>query len=507
MIRLKTTLTAAAVAAGLLAGTGSAAADPVEAESAQRGGLSRYYDQRLDWAACGHEQLDAAGAQCANVTVPLDYQRPRGRTITVAVSRLKAADPARRRGIMLSNPGGPGGAGLDMMLRVQGWMSPDVRARYDLIGMDPRGIGRSSPVDCKWSVGPMLRSAGVDRAGFDRVVALESDLAKRCAEREGDRLPHITTRNTARDMDVVRGAMGEQRVSYFGWSYGTYLGAVYTQMFPQRTDRFVLDSAVDPRKYGLGMFQDLGAPNEAALDLWAEWTARHDAEYHLGTTAKQVRAGVEELIRRSARTPIRVGDYTVDDNFVPIALFGPLSDPRAYPLLAGQVRELTDAADGKGAPPSPELEQALRFMFGPGAHQDGDGQAAVLCGDVRYQRDPESYWRDIQRSRATQPVFGAFANNITACAFWAQPKERPTVVHNNRPALIVQATGDTRTAYQHGVALHKAMTGSRLVTLKDVPVHAVFGNYPNTCTENVVNTYFADGTLPARDLTCQDDAR
>ncbi|WP_433268489.1 alpha/beta fold hydrolase [Actinosynnema sp. CS-041913] len=507
MIRLKTTLTTAAVATALLAGIGVAVAEPAETEMAERGGLSRYYDQRLEWTGCDHEQLDAVGAQCANVTVPLDYRKPRGRTITVAISRLKAEDPARRRGIMLSNPGGPGGAGLDLMLVVKERMSPAVRAQYDLIGMDPRGIGRSSPVDCDWSVGTMLRSGGVDRAGFDRAVALQADLAKRCADRESDRLPHITTRNTARDMDVIRGAMGERRVSYFGWSYGTYLGAVFTEMFPQRADRVVLDSAIDPREYGYDMFRDMGVPNEAALTAWAEWTAQHHAEYQLGTTAKQVRAGVEALIQRSARTPIRIGDHRLDDNSVPTLLFGPLADPRGYPLLAAQVRELTDAAAGKLVRPSPELDAALRFMFGPGAHEDGDGQAAVLCGDASYSHDPESYWRHIQRSRATQPVFGAFANNITACAFWARPVERPTVVHNHSPALIVQATGDTRTAYSQGVGLHKVMKGSRLVTLKDVAVHAVFGNYPNTCAENAVNTYFADGTLPATDITCHDETR
>ncbi|WP_370945799.1 alpha/beta fold hydrolase [Amycolatopsis sp. cg5] len=491
-----------AVAAGLLAGSGVALADQ---ETTQRGGLDRFYNQKLDWKACNHKELDAAGAECADVKVPLNYAQPRGRTITVAISRLKASDKQNRHGVMLSNPGGPGGAGLDMMLGIRESMTPDVSSRYDLIGMDPRGIGRSTPVDCEWPVGTMLRSAGVDRAAFDANTRLEKDLAKRCVVKEGPDVRHFTTRNTARDMDVIRGALGERKVSYFGWSYGTYLGSVYTQMFPQRSDRFVLDSAVDSKRYGVPMLQDMGKPNEAALDDWANWTAARDGEYHLGKTTKQVRAGVEDLIKQSARQPIRVGEYRLDQHVLPIVLFGPLADPRRNAGLAETMRQLTDAAAGKTVTPNEALDRDLRHVYKPTAEEQGSGQAAIMCGDTSSPRDPEWYWRNIQRDRAAEPVFGAFANNLTACAFWPEPVEEPTIVHNSVPSLIVQTTGDTRTAYESGVALHKSMTGSKLLTLQDVRVHAVFGNYPNKCTENVVNTYFRDGTLPKTDITCRED--
>ncbi|QFU94723.1 alpha/beta fold hydrolase [Amycolatopsis sp. YIM 10] len=487
----------AAVAVGgatLLAGT--AAAD---------NGLSRFHHQELDWKACDHKALDEAGAQCADVEVPLNYAEPRGRTISVAISRIKATDPGKRRGVMLSNPGGPGGPGLDMTLGIREAMTPEVRAQYDLIGMDPRGIGRSNPVDCGWPVGLMLRSPGVDRAAFDRTVRLEADLARQCADTEGDLLRHISTRNTARDMDVIRGALGESKINYFGWSYGTYLGSVYTQMFPRQSDRFVLDSAVDSKRYGTRMFQDMGAPNEAALDEWAEWTAERDSEYHLGTTGKQVRALVEDLVQRSAKQPIRIGEYEVDQHALPIVLFMSLADPRANPALATDVRQLVDAADGKQVEPNPALKNTLEVMYRPTPETQLSGQAAVLCGDKVEHRDPEYYWRNIERTRAEQPLFGAFANGISACAFWGPPAEKATVVRNSVPALIVQTTGDTRTSYESGVDLHRSMKGSKLVTLQDVRVHAVFGNFPNSCAENAVNTYFADGTLPATDLTCRAD--
>ncbi|MFD5090980.1 alpha/beta fold hydrolase [Amycolatopsis thailandensis] len=493
---------ATAVAAGLLAGSGVALADQ---GTTQRGGLDRFYNQKLDWKACNHKELDAAGAQCADVKVPLNYAQPRGRTITVAISRLAASDKQNRRGIMLSNPGGPGGPGLAMTLGVRESMTPDVSSRYDLIGMDPRGVGRSTPVDCEWPVGNMLRSAGVDRAAFDANTQLEKDLAKRCMVKEGPDVRHITTRNTARDMDVIRGALGEQKISYFGVSYGTYLGSVYTQMFPQRSDRFVLDSAVDSKKFGVPMFQDMGKPNEAALDDWANWAAARDGEYHLGKTAKQVRAGVEGLIKQSARQPIRIGEYRLDQHVLPIVLFGPLADSRRNADLSETIRQLTDAAAGKPVQPGEALERDLRYFYKPTPGEQSSAQAAIMCGDTRSPRDPEWYWRNIQRDRAAEPVFGAFANNLTACAFWPEPVEEPTKVHNSVSSLIVQATDDTRTAYESGVALHKSMTGSKLLTLQDVRVHVVFGNYPNKCTENVINTYFRDGTLPKTDITCHED--
>ncbi|RKT57560.1 alpha/beta fold hydrolase [Saccharothrix australiensis] len=507
MTRLTTAATALAAAAGLLGGAGAAAAAPVDAEGA-RGGLSRYYHQRLDWTACDHEELDAAGARCANVTVPVDYAKPGGRTMTVVISRLESTDRQQRRGIMLSNPGGPAAPGLAMPLDIRQKLSPEVRARFDLIGMDPRGVGRSSPLDCGWKVGPALRSAGFDRAGFDRVVAFQQDLARQCVEREGDRLKHVNTRATAHDLDVVRGALGERKAGYMSWSYGTYLGAVYTQMFPHRVDRVVLDSAVNPRRYGYPMFQDMGPASEAAVDEWAAWTARRDAQYHLGTTAAQVRATVEGLVKRAAEQPIRVGDKLVDEHLVPMVPFAGMMGPERWDATATNIRTLVDLADGKPVTPGPALLGLLGALDGPNPDPDGDSVSGVLCGDTRAPRDIEHYWREIERNRASQPLFGALVNSITPCAFWPDPKEEPTVVANRTPALIVQATGDARTTYQHGLDLHKAMKGSRMVTLEDVPVHAVFGSsYSNACTDAAVNKYFETGRLPKSDITCREDEK
>ncbi|WP_405167647.1 alpha/beta hydrolase [Nocardia sp. NBC_01499] len=465
----------------------------------------RFYSQRLDWKACGDTRLDEAKAQCADVTVPLNYAEPQGPTLTVAISRIAATDPAQKHGVMLSNSGGPGGAGLDFMVDVGKAMTPDVRARYDLIGMDPRGVGRSSPVRCHWPIGIGLQSAGVDAASFAESVATQADLAARCAATEAARLPYITTRNTARDMDVIRGIFGVDRISYYGTSYGTYLGAVFTQMFPERSDRIVLDSAADPDNYGtVGMMQAMGPANEAALDLWADWVAARDGEYHFGTSRAQVRGAVQELIRRSADKPIRLGEYTIDDHWLPLVLFVGLDSPDQYEMLAGQIRTIADAADGKPVQLDEKLDTTLGFAL-RARPEDNSSQMAILCGDVAAPRDPGFYLRNIEAARPTQPVFGPFTNNITPCAFWAPPAEPATAVRNSVPSLIVQSTGDTRTAYAGAVAMHNDLSASRMVTLRDVPIHWIFGRYQNACTYSAVNTYFRDGTLPAADVTCDKD--
>ncbi|WP_433665118.1 alpha/beta fold hydrolase [Nocardia sp. CA-128927] len=492
--------------AGLVACAGLIGCAGPEAEAQpETPAPDRFYSQQLDWQACGDPKLDEAGAQCANVSVPLNYAEPQGATLTVAISRLAATDPAQKRGVMLSNPGGPGGAGLDFMVDVSKAMTPDVRARYDLIGMDPRGVGRSSPIKCHWPVGVGLQSAGVDAAGFAESVVAQGDLAARCVATEAARLPYITTRNTARDMDVIRGIFGVDRISFYGTSYGTYLGAVFTQMFPERSDRFVLDSAADPDNYGtVGMMQAMGPANEAALDLWADWVAARDGEYHFGTSRAQVRGAVQDLIREAADKPIRLGEYEIDDHWLPLVLFVGLDSPQQYGMLAGQIRTIADAAAGKPVELDKTLDATLGYAL-KARPEDNSSQMAIMCGDVATPRDPEFYWRNIEAARPAQPVFGAFTNNITPCAFWAPPAEPTTVVRNSVPAQIVQSTGDTRTAYDGAVNLHKELSASRLVTLQDVPIHWIFGRYQNACTYSAVNTYFRDGTMPATDITCHAD--
>jgi hypothetical protein len=224
-------------------------------------------------------------------------------------------------------------------------------------------------------------------------------------------------------------------------------------------------------------------------------------------------ATVDGIIAASHRRPLQVGDLKVDEHTVPMVLFTSLTDDRdpARATLADEVRGLAQAAQGKPVHPSADFDQLLRFLLTGTASPDGmqsssqygSAQTAILCGDAPAERNPETYWRDIQASRAKNPEFGPITNDINACAFWQPPREPRTHVHNNTPALIVAATGDTRTIYQSSQGLHHVLTGSRLLTLNGAAVHTVYANYGNTCVDDTVNAYFDSGQLPPTDPTCQ----
>lgn len=488
----------------------SANSDPRAKSHPPANSLDRFYQQRIDWKKCQLNpsdetgaELDRAGAQCADLTVPLDYSAPTGRTIKVAISRLKATDTARRVGVLLVNGGGPGGPGIDMAPGIRQHLKA-VGPRYDVVGMDPRFIGRSTPLDCGWPTSTFLHSPGGDRADFDRSVAFQRDLAARCRQRHAAVLPHVTTRNTARDMDVIRAALGERKLSYLGYSYGTYLGAVYTQMFGHRADRVVLDGALDPRRYGARMLVASGPVAERVLGDWAGWAAERHASYGLGRTKGEVLATVHRVLRTSAQRPLRVGEWLVDDRLVPVLLYIGVVDDRDGPraALAEAVRVLDQAATTGSASPTEWLAENLRFMETGVESHYASAQVAILCGDVAVPTDPRVYWRDIERSRASQPVFGPLANGISPCAFLPPPREPKTVVRNGVPALIVAATGDSRTVYAQGQALHGLLRNSRLVTLDGANTHGVYGEYGNACVDGIVNAYFDTGRLPAKNPTC-----
>ncbi|WP_236725414.1 alpha/beta fold hydrolase [Amycolatopsis orientalis] len=264
--------------------------------------------RRIDWHDCRTgpddetgQRLANAGASCGEVTVPLDHADPGGRTLSVAVARRAATDPAHRLGTLMVNIGGPGPSREGVALLAQGLPpevpagAPSIAARYDLVGIDPRFFGLSTPLECGWPTGKYLRSAqvaGPDRVSFDRGAAVAKDLAARCADRR-DVLPYASTRDMAKDMDLVRAALGEQKISYLGWSFGSYLGAVHLQLFPRRVDRIVLDCPAAPEAAGPALARETGPADAAALRDWASWAARRDERYHLGATAADVLAAVD----------------------------------------------------------------------------------------------------------------------------------------------------------------------------------------------------------------------
>ncbi|WP_075779810.1 alpha/beta fold hydrolase [Streptomyces acidiscabies] len=472
--------------------------------SAATDALARFHEQRLDWKSCvtgpddtTGKELEQAGAKCADVTVPLDYANPGGRTITVAISRIRGTDTAHRIGPLLLNGGGPGGSTIGDAPWIHGELK-EVAGRYDVVGVDPRFVGRSTPLDCKWPTSTSIWSAPATfDAGFAR------NLAVMCHQNAGDVLPYATTRNTARDMDVIRAALGERKVSYLGYSYGSYLGEVYATMFPARVDRMVLDGVIDPARYSPRLLRVAEPENRAALRDWAKWTATRHATYGLGATTDAVLRTVDRIQAAATHKPLTVGPYQVDERVVPMILLTGLSqdNDQAYGQLARSVRDLTP--QGNPADPSPALLETLKFILTGDESSYGSVQSAILCGDVPTERDPEAYRRDIERGRLTDPLFAPMTRNIGPCAFWPAPRETPTAVRDDFPALLVNATGDPRTTYAGAVAQRRNWPSSRLITLAGPAQHAVFGVYGNACADDGVRAYLSSGRLPAGDATCR----
>ncbi|RPK37326.1 Tripeptidyl aminopeptidase precursor [Streptomyces sp. ADI92-24] len=350
------------------------------------------------------ETLRAKGPdtfQCATLKMPLDYSDPGGKTIGLAISRLTAGSTKERRGVLLLNPGGPGAPGLHLPADPLMKFPAEVKRRYDLVGFDLRGAGQSSPVSCGLTAeeqSDQPYKAGTFAKGADRVRTV----AGKCRAKAGDKLPQLTTRNSARDMDVIRAALGQKRISYLGISYGTYLGAVYMQLFPQRADRIVLDSATDPTRIYRGMFQDMAKAAERAFTRWTEWTARRHTTYGLGDTPAKVRQTFWNLIARADREPLPFDGQT----------------------LAGE---------------------------------------GIRADNRTWSHVPERYRRDTAR----HPLCGDFAATITPCAFWKQGNEPQTTIDNKVGALITQNEWDSQTPLFAGQAMHRALRGSRMLTVAD----------------------------------------
>ncbi|MEU4037916.1 alpha/beta hydrolase [Streptomyces collinus] len=457
--------------------------------------LQRFAHQRPAWHRCDTSQ--SAAFQCATVEVPLDYGRPGSRTIKLAVSRVKTAAPGKRRGVLLFNPGGPGGEGLDMPLMMKDALPKKVREQYDLIGFDPRGVGRSSPVTCGLTAAEENIEHPYRQATFSHDVKWARTVADKCRARNGDRLRYITTRNTARDMDVIRTVLGERKLSYLGYSYGTYLGAVYAQMFPGRTDRFVLDSAVDPARAWRGMIQVWAEGAEPAFARWTKWTARHHRTYGLGDTPAGVRKTFWGLVARADRTPIDYDGQKLTGDDIRASLRGQFFSPE---YAAQVVADLKRSAAGHATSRPHPLAAAAR----PPADNGTAVFWTVVCGDTAaWPHDPEQYRRDAVRDRAKYPLYGDFGSNITPCAFWGRPAEPVTKVDTGVGLLTVQNQWDPQTPLVSGLGMHHALKGSRMVYVKGGEGHGVYAGDPRACADRTVDAYLSDGRLPAKDVTCE----
>ncbi|GAB3446013.1 alpha/beta hydrolase [Actinophytocola sediminis] len=457
---------------------------------------------QMQWGACPEDvPADPPQLQCATVPVPLDYGDPDSPRIEIMISRLASKNPDQRRGVLLLNPGGPGGSGLALSKQLVSLGIPDsVLDSYDLIGMDTRGVGHSAPVSCGFTADQEYYSNIPTYAADDAAVAERATLvrgvAEQCAANDTEgRLPHLTTANMARDLDRIRAALGEEQASFLGLSYGTALGAAYASMFPERADRIVLDSNIGDthldqdgmRRYALGM--------EDTFPDFANWAAaRHDS-YGLGHTSKEVRETYLTLAERLDETPVD----GVDGSIFRLSTFVTLYREASYGASAQLWQSLLNSEAPAGnqpasaAAPSPSDNSLSVFL-------------AVTCNDVEWPEDVKSYQRAVAEDRERYPLFGAATANITPCAYWPwAPAEPPVAVDDDGPTnvLIVQNQRDPVTPLRGGELLdEKFGERSRLVSV-DGSGHGAYVFGDNPCALNVTTNYLVDGTMPKRDRTCE----
>ncbi|MFJ3649607.1 alpha/beta hydrolase [Streptomyces murinus] len=483
---LASPIPAPALAASGSSGTATAAAP-----------LREYTRQKLHWKPCDAKSPSAL--RCATLKVPLDYGDPGGRTISLALSRLKATGTTERRGVLLLNPGGPGAPGLQLPADPALRLPAEVKQRYDLIGFDPRGAGRSSPVHCGLTAEEQADHP-YKAATFTKDVERARTIAGKCRAKAGDLLPYLTTRDSARDMDLIRAVLGEKKISYLGYSYGTYLGAVYMQLFPGRADRFVLDSATDPMRIYRGTFQDMAKAAEQAFTRWAGWTARREGTYGLGATPAEVRATYWKLIARADREPIAFDGQalTGDDIRADNSTF--------FHVEAGaeRIAALKKAAASGAPTPSGASGTTDQAEAAPDDNYVSIAWS-VMCADTRtWSHDPERYRREAIRDTARYPLYGDFAGAITPCAFWPRGSEPQTTIDNSVGALITQNEWDSQTPLFGARVMHRALRGSRMLTVTGGEGHGVL--YPpggNSCADRAGTLYLTTGRLPAEDLTCR----
>jgi pimeloyl-ACP methyl ester carboxylesterase len=465
----------------------------------------------LQFGACPpSDGLPDAGQQCATLQLPLDYTDPNGRKITVAVSRVRAANPASRRGVLLLNPGGPGGAGLDLPRVLAALLPQSVLDRYDLIGFDPRFVGTSTPITCNLS-DEQAAQAYVpleQKGGFPATAALMRSVADACESAAGDVLPFVTTANTARDMDQIRQALGETRISYLGYSYGTYLGAVYSALFPDRTDRIILDSSVDPDWVWSQQFRAWGSGGTIRFPDFASFAAANDATYHLGKSPTAVRNLYLRLLRRLAVHPVHIfhGAVVVNGALFQELTFSELYSDSSFPDLA-ELLQMVNAAKKETA----AIENAVLKALGPRAalddvpfDNDVASGLAILCDDVAWSRSQVDYQRVFVNDSRRYPLFGALGSNIWPCAFWhSQPIEPPVAITPVGPSniLMLQNRRDPATPYAGALGLRAAFgERARLVSV-DQGGHTVYATTPNRCANDIATAFLVDGTLPD-DVSC-----
>jgi pimeloyl-ACP methyl ester carboxylesterase len=461
----------------------------------------------LQWRSCGD------GYQCSKLTVPVDYRSPAGETVDLAVARLPARDPKHRIGSLVVNYGGPGDPGT-RTLKLAGTSVPAaIRDRFDLVSFDPRGTGASKPIDCVddatadrlFAEDPTPNSAA-DLPRFYAGTNSSVDLVKACVDRLGAWLAEVGTRNVARDMERLRIALGDAKLTYLGYSYGTVLGAVYAQMYPQRVRAMVLDSAVDlsstPQQEELGNAQGF----EKALDAFLADCASHSScAFHSGGDPQGALMRLRTRFEGGLQVPTADGRQAGVGAFY-LALIAALYDKQeGWPTLA---RALHNAEQGDGT----FLQLLADSYTGRAANGRYDNVQEAIgpirCADRRDARVSfDEYRQTFEQYSAQFPFFGPL---LASSPIGCDPRLPPVApgedvgdvrVAGTPPILIVGTKNDPATPYEGALDLNQRIAGSRLLTFDSTEHGSYAKGIP--CIDNAVDRYLLTGKLPAKGKRCK----
>ncbi|MFG1945681.1 alpha/beta hydrolase [Nonomuraea sp. NPDC048826] len=446
----------------------------------------------ITWETCTDPVLAALGLDCAKVDVPLNHAAPDGATVRIALARKAAtAPPEQRLGTLMINAGGPGQAGRTLAAALTVLMPADLAARYDIVGYDPRGTGASEPrMSCDPDRFAPVQPDTVPRSPADERAQIEvaRGYAAACAAAHGDLLPYMRTADNADDLDALRRALGQDRVSYLGYGYGSYLGAVFASRHPGTVGRMVLDGVVRPSDvwYEHGL-EHATAMNDRARDFFA-WVARHDSAYALGgTPAKVERAyyAARDRVRAQPAGQV-VGPREFDGAFLAAGY-----ETTWWPMLA---TALSSFSRGDEQP----LVDAYRFLALPDDN-DYAVHSATQCADAPWPRDWNRWRHDARRLHQRSPFLGWTHVWYNApCAFWPVKTRSADRISGRavESALLVQPTEDAGAPWPGALEMHAKLPASRLLVERGGKSHAVSFLRGNACVDGHVAAYLADGTLP-----------
>jgi pimeloyl-ACP methyl ester carboxylesterase len=477
--------------------TASASAPAGRADPATSPALARFYGQRIVWSACGD------GFECAKVTAPIDWNRPATGTFQLAVVRAKAT--AKRLGSLLINPGGPGVGGAGWVKQAAGSFDDALRSAYDLVGWDPRGTGGSSPVRClsdRQLDAYYATDATPDDAGeVQTLVREQRHFADACQASTGAILGHLDTISTVRDMDLLRAVLGDKVLSYYGASYGTYLGAWYAQEFPWRVGRLVLDGAVDPSltsaEYAAG--QSLGFSR--AVRTYVQDCLSHDGCPLTGTVDDGL-AQISALLQGADATPLPTSSgRTLNQTLMATGLARGMYERSAWPTLT---RAITQATRGDGTTLLAMADNYLERDRNGHYSQDVTSYSPIYCLDHPETRTLAQIGDQAVQLQKQYPPLGDFIGwGQTSCQVWPLPGVTPTQrvsAEGAQPIVVVGTTDDPATPYEWAKSLASQLSSGRLLT-REGQGHAAY-RQGSECIDLAIDRYLVQGTLPEEGTVC-----